>query len=81
MAAVKETSINYSIAAVLSELDVIFTLKEEYKLALKAFLSRKHVFALHLTCFGKTFFKRCSNRVAMVQLMSLAPIGSLKLVK
>lgn len=65
MAAVKGTGVNDSIAAALSELDVVFTLKEEYKLALKAFLSRKHLFALHLTCFGKTFIKRCSNRVAV----------------
>lgn len=46
MAAAKETSENGAVAAVLSELDGIFTSKEEKITPQKALFSEKHVFAL-----------------------------------
>lgn len=43
------------VVAVLSELGGFFTLKEELRAALKAFLGAQHVLALLRTGFGKTF--------------------------
>ncbi len=54
MAAPIELSMDASIAAVLSELDNISSLKEEQRTAPKAFLGGKDVFALLLTGFGKS---------------------------
>lgn len=45
---------NAAIAAVLVELDNIFSLQKEQRMALKAFLEGKDVFALLLTGFGKS---------------------------
>lgn len=40
--------------AISSELDDTVTLKEKQRRALKAFLSRQHVFTQQLTAFGKS---------------------------
>lgn len=43
-----------TITAVLSEMDGIFTIKDNQKKILKAFLGGQHVFALLTTGFGKS---------------------------
>lgn len=48
-----------------SDPSTFFTLKEEQKVPLKAFLGRRHALALLLTGFGKSFVKhRCAWRLA-----------------
>lgn len=47
--------------AVLLELDVIFTLKEEQRAALEAFLSGKAVVVLLLTGFGNRSAEHCGT--------------------
>lgn len=53
-AAAKLISVDAPVAAVLFELDGIFTLEEEQTAALQAFLCGKYVFALLSTRFGKS---------------------------
>lgn len=54
LAADKDFSVDVAVQAVLSELDRVFTLKEEQRRGLKAFCRRKYVFALLLTGFAKS---------------------------
>lgn len=54
MTAAKGISMDASISPTLSELDTIFTLKEDQKKILEAFLGGKHVFTLAWV-FGKSF--------------------------
>lgn len=58
----KKTSTGAAVAAVLTELDVIFPIKEEQRTALKAFLTRcgQDVPALLWTGFGKSLVKHSS---------------------
>lgn len=54
MTAAKGISMGASISRSLSKLDAIFTLKEDQKKILEAFLGGKHVFTLP-PVFGKSF--------------------------
>lgn len=61
ISAAKEFSADAAVAAVLLDLSTFFTLKKEQKVAVKAFLGRRHALALLLTGFGKSFVKhRCA---------------------
>lgn len=60
MAAAKDVMMDAAIGTDLSEVDGIFTLKEEQKSALKAFLGGQWSFALLMTGF-KSYVKHCST--------------------
>lgn len=55
----RAASVDAAVAAVLSELDGVFTFKEEQRTALKAPLVGRDVFALLLTGFGRSLVTRC----------------------
>lgn len=55
----KETGFDAAVASVLSKLDCIFTLKEQQRVQLKAFLCEQHIYAFLATGLGKTLFKQC----------------------
>lgn len=57
MTATKEISGDAGMAAVLSEVDGVFTLKEEQRATLKAFLGGKDIFALLHTSFDRSSVK------------------------
>lgn len=52
MAATKEIRVDAAVAAVLSELDGLFTFKEQHKTGQKALLGGQHCLALLQTGFG-----------------------------
>lgn len=60
MAAAKDVLMDAAIGADLSEVDGIFTLKEEQKSAPKAFLGGQRSFALFMTGF-KSYVKHCGT--------------------
>lgn len=49
-----------TVATLLSEADGVFTLEEEQRIVLKAFLDRLHFFSLVTTGFGENLVKHCS---------------------
>lgn len=67
-AAVREISVDAAVAAFLSGLDVIFTLWEEGRTALKAFLRGKDLFSLLLTGVGQSFDQGCNALVNLAVL-------------
>lgn len=58
LTAANEISVDAAVTAVLSELDGIFTLKEEQRMTLKAFFSEKDILSLLPTGFSKSLVKR-----------------------
>lgn len=68
LAAVQENRVDAAVFAVVPELDGLFTVKEEQRTVLKAFLRGNNVFTLLPTGFGQSSVKYCSAlRPAMGQ--------------
>lgn len=57
----EQISVDVAVTAVLLELVVVFTVKEEQRATLKALLGEKDVFAVVLTSFSKSLVKHCST--------------------
>lgn len=67
-----------TVTAVLSQLDRIFTSKDEQGTALNAFLIGDDVFRLLLTGFGSSLTENCSTSPRLIS--PSAPTGSLELL-
>lgn len=79
LVAAKEISVDAAVAAVSTKFDGLFTLKEAQRMALKAFLSEKDVFALLPNGFGKSVLQFFIG--GNTHLMSdFGTIGSLELL-
>lgn len=75
-AAARNISADAGVAAVLSEMDGFFTLKEEKRTTLKLLLHGKDVFASFLTGSGKNLVKHLIVCYKALLLSPLAPTGS-----
>lgn len=79
LVAAKEISVDAAVTVVSTKFDGLFTLKETQRMALKAFLSEKDVFALLPNGFGKSVLQFVIN--GNTHLMSaFGTIGSLELL-
>lgn len=62
LATAADSSMDAAVAAIFSEMDAVFSLKEEQRTVLKVVLGRKDVFELFSTVFGKSLAKLVSCR-------------------
>lgn len=82
-AATKEISKDAAVATVSWELEGVFILKGEQKLAPKSFLGGEHVFFSPLTGFGKILIKHCdTSQLAMEswRMANAAPVENPQVV-